>query len=495
MAGADGFSGGTLSVWHDLDQGRVEARGFAFDSAESQLGIPVTLDPVYSCRSGLTLSQRKTLALSCGAAGVIGLFYPVLFAIGSAILLWAVFTMLIVWRLGLIAIGLVARGFRRKHVPPAPTEFPTYSILVAVYQETEIVDQLGRALNQLVWPADRLDVQILLEADDIETIAAVKAANFPAGTRLTIIPPGGVRTKSNALNYGLERAVGDYVCIYDAEDRPHPGQLLEAHRKFLSEPDEVACAQAPLIGDNQGEALIAAQWSLEYAIQFGLLLPAMAALRLPIAIGGTSNHFRIQALRDIGGWDAWNVTEDADLGLRFARFKCRVATLNLPTYEDAPTEFSVWAAQRSRWIKGFVQTWLVLMRHPGVLYRELGFARFVSLQLSLGGAVLAPIFHAPLMVLVLIAALSSEFSLGTFGVVLLGSGLTVGVLGDVLAPGPWHWSRLAAILTRPLYWPLHTISAVRALWELAVAPHFWAKTPHKPRRCVKGLSCSTGLSA
>jgi len=480
VAGADGHLGENQAALDVRTEHRSDPHGYA--NLLGEIPNLTVLNEVYSCRTGLTRAQQQVIVFVGAGLGLFGLFLPNLFAYIVGGLLWGVFSLLIFWRFFLLMMGISVRLLRRNRMPAIPNAFPVYSILVAVYHEQEIADQLACALRQLVWPAGLLDIQILLEADDEGTISAMQAAHFPDGTRFTIVPPGGVRTKSNALNYGLARAKGEYTCIYDAEDRPHPGQLLEAHRAFLAKPLEVACMQAPLVGDNEGEALIAAHWSLEYAIQFGLLLPAMAALRLPIPIGGTSNHFRIEALREVGGWDAWNVTEDADLGLRLARFGRRVATLNLPTYEDAPAEFSIWTAQRSRWIKGFMQTWMVLMRHPGRLYKELGFTGFFAVQLALGGAVLAPIFHAPLLALVIIASLSSAFSIGLLGTALLGTGVLVGLLGDILAPAPLHFSRVAAILTRPFYWPLHSISAARALWELAVAPHFWAKTPHKPHR-------------
>ena len=174
------------------------------------------------------------------------------------------------------------------------------------------------------------------------------------------------------------------------------------------------------------------------------------------------------------------MTEDADLGLRLSRFGRRVVMLNLPTYEDAPTAFGVWVAQRSRWIKGFVQTWAVLMRRPVWLWKQLGAVRFLSVQMALGGAVLAPIFHGPMLLFVVLALVSEAFSVGAIGSVLLCSGLVVGALGDILAPGPWHAGRLAAVVTRAVYWPLHSLAAIKAIRELVSAPHFWAKTPHQP---------------
>ena len=190
-------------------------------------------------------------------------------------------------------------------------------------------------MSALNWPSDRLDIQILLEADDLATIAAAGQAAFPPNTRLQRVPAGGPRTKPNALNFGLSEAIGHYITIYDAEDIPHPDQLRAADQAFRTAPRDLVCVQAPLIGDPQ-RSWIGAQWALEYAVQFGLLLPSLALYRMPLLIGGTSNHFRKDALQALGGWDSWNVTEDADLGMRIARAGLACGTISRPTFEDTP---------------------------------------------------------------------------------------------------------------------------------------------------------------
>ena len=224
-------------------------------------------------------------------------------------------------------------------------------------------------------------------------------------------------------------------------------------------------------------------------------MPGLTRLQMPVLLGGTSNHFRRDALFALGGWDAWNVTEDADLGLRIARAGLRCAVMSMPTYEDAPADLGVWVAQRSRWVKGFIQTWLVLMRSPAITARELGLRRFVAAHLSLGTAILAPLLFAPCMIIVLLALASNTLAIGPIGTTLLIAALVVGLMGDLCAPGRWHLRRVVAMLTRTLYWPLHFLAALRAIWELAKDPFFWAKTPHKPRHPESALSCSTGLSA
>lgn len=456
------------------------------------------LPAIYSCRGGLSHAQVRVLTQILSVIGLAGLYFP--FAVLAAIsaVSWFFFASLIVWRLGLVLVGAVLRS--ADLVRPVPLYrgdllLPTYSVLVPVYREAAVMEQLAKALRQIAWPAAKLDIQILIEADDIETLNAVNQADFPAGTRKMIVPPGGPRTKPNALNYGLERAFGTFICIYDAEDRPHPEQLRKAYAAFMDGGPQLVCLQAPLVGDNGFSGFLSAHWGLEYAVQFGLLVPAKSRLGLPISIGGTSNHFRTHALKAAGGWDAWNVTEDADVGLRLARFGQRTGTLRLPTLEDAPDRLSDWVAQRSRWIKGFVMTWSVLMRDPMKLRRELGNRGFWAVQITLGGAVLSPLVHGPAALLVLLSLTNSALSPGVWGWGLLGAGIGVGVLGEVLAPGKWSFSRLAAMLTRPVYWPLHSVSAALALWELVVRPYFWAKTPHRPHESEIPPKCSTGSSA
>ena len=411
--------------------------------------------------------------------------------------LFAVFSILVAWRILLLFVGLCLRLARRKAALATvqESELPVYSVLVPVYKEAALMPQIAQALSRLNWPPSRLDIQILLEADDTDTIVAARDAFLKTLVRLTLIAPGGPRTKPNALNTGLVEARGRYVTVYDVEDFPHPDQLRAAFQGFQTAPADMVCLQAPLVGAAETGGWLSAQWSLEYAVQFGLLLPGAALYRMPLLIGGTSNHFLKEALQALGGWDAWNVTEDADLGMRIARAGLSTGVISPPTSEDPPKQFGVWLAQRSRWIKGFMQTWFVLMRTPAKTFRQMGAVSFIVMQLSLGGAILAPLFHLPCILLLVAVTFSESFMLGTFGTSLLATALTIGFIGDVCAPGPRPLSRWIALLTRPIYWPLHSIAAYRAIWELAKAPFFWAKTPHTPRDMKDITACSTGLSA
>lgn len=468
----------------------------AGDEVSIQDLIP-QLDEDLSFRIGVPVRQKQLLNRLLTLAGLAALVFPSGVSKLGAWTLFGVFSLLLAWRLALVLTGSVRRVRRVQGRASTHSDLPLpiYSILVAAYDEAALMPQLASALAQIDWPDDRLDILLLLEAADKATFAAAQRAGFPPGTRIVQVPPGGPLTKPNALNHGLRLARGTFVVIYDVEDFPAPDQLRRAYAAFLHAPAGTVCLQARLRADNPGATWIAAQWGLEYDVQFGLLLPATAWLGLPVLIGGTSNHFRRAALISLDGWDAFNVTEDADLGMRIARARLCTETLQTETREDSPTRLNVWLPQRGRWIKGYMQTWLVLMRRPRQTLRQMGLPNFLAMQASLGGAILAPCAHAPLLLLTLIAATSGDLAIGTVGLTLLIAGYAIGLLGDIAAPGRWTRMRVIAALTKPLYWPLLTVAAYRAIWDLADRPHFWAKTPHDPKQAEQVPSCSTGLSA
>jgi cellulose synthase/poly-beta-1,6-N-acetylglucosamine synthase-like glycosyltransferase len=354
---------------------------------------------------------------------------------------------------------------------------PAVTALVPIYHEgADIVAALIRALEALDYPHDKLDVKLLLEADDHETIDAVMQAGAPARFELIPVPPGNPRTKPKALNYGLAFARGDIVAVFDAEDRPSPGQVREAVAAFQSGPGNLAVVQAPLLVHNGEESWLARHFEIEYAILFRVWLPFLARLNLPLPLGGTSNYFRRDRLEGAGGWDSWNVTEDADLGLRLARFGGRAATISSPTWEEAPVRFRDWLAQRTRWTKGHLQTWLVLMREPLTAAREMGWINFASVQLTLGGSLLTSAMHMPIMLWLSLGLFTPLVSLEGWHAALFGVGYGSVVAATLAA----RLDRLPArtLLTLPLYWPLLSLAMLKALVQMNSRPHFWAKTPH-----------------
>jgi len=302
--------------------------------------------------------------------------------------------------------------------------------------------------------------------------------------QLLVAPAIAPQTKPKALNYALCFARGSFTAIFDAEDRPMPGQLRAALDAFRRHDASVACAQASLCIDNTSEGLLAAMFTAEYAGQFDLFLPGLAKLRLPLPLGGSSNHFRTDVLRRVGGWDAYNVTEDADLGFRLARFGYRSVTFASTTFEEAPVHFGVWLRQRSRWMKGWMQTWSVHMRNPRRLWREAGPQGFLTINLLVGGTVLTALAYPTLAGGLLKALLFPRFAyltdtMATLHLAVIVTGLlsTVGIgLLGLAARGQLRHGWV--LLLAPLYWGLLSIAAWRALWQLLWDPYHWEKTDH-----------------
>ena len=355
---------------------------------------------------------------------------------------------------------------------------PHYSILCPAYREARALPGLITALDRLDYPREQMDVIILTEPDDAATRSAAEdAASTRAWMRVIEAPPLGPKTKPKALNAGLLAARGDLLTVYDAEDRPDPQQLRAAAAAFAQDDGRLACVQAPLAAYNGAERWIAGQFALEYKIQFGYMLPLLARLGWPILLGGTSNHFRTSILRRHFGWDSYNVTEDADLGLRLARAGLRTGIIAPPTHEEAPIRLRAWRRQRTRWIKGHLVTWLVHMRRPGDLLRELGFWRFAGMQLTLGGGLLSSFAHGPLLTFALLSLASSEEWRSALAALLIGYG-AAWARALRAAIDDRDWRILTRALTAPFYWPVQSWAALCALWELPRTPHIWTKTEH-----------------
>ncbi|HEY3020743.1 MAG TPA: glycosyltransferase [Solirubrobacteraceae bacterium] len=363
---------------------------------------------------------------------------------------------------------------------------PTYTVLVPLLREAAVLGRLLAALAALDYPRHLLDVRLLVEADDAETLAAAERAALPPHVTLVEVPPGAPRTKPRALAYGLLLARGERLVVYDAEDRPPPDQLKAAVAAFGRAGARVACLQARLAPFNAERGLLERWFAADYAVQFDLLLPALAARRAPLPLGGTSNHFVTERLVDLGGWDPFNVTEDADLGIRLHKVGLRTAVLDSTTLEEAPGELGNWLRQRSRWSKGHVQTLLVHLRHPVRLVRRLGVRGALTFALVLGGA-LVPLLAAPLWLLTTLWFLTGPPWLGDVfpGAVfhLAAVGALAGTVGAVLlaVAGTLQRGRFGSVrhaLLAPLAWGLIAVAAWRGVLQLPTRPHLWEKTEH-----------------
>lgn len=366
-------------------------------------------------------------------------------------------------------------------------EWPLYSILVPMYKEPETVRQMVAALSEMDYPPEKKDVQILLEADDAVTLAAARALSLPKGFRITEIPASFPRTKPKACNIGLHLAKGAYLVIYDAEDLPEKDQLKKAVMAFEASPEKVACVQSRLNYYNPRQNVLTRWFTAEYSAWFDLQLPGLAALGAVIPLGGTSNHFKTDILRGLMGWDAYNVTEDCDLGVRLARAGFATRMLETTTWEEACSRVPFWIKQRTRWQKGYIQTWFVHMREPLKLCRELGFVNFMHYHLLIGGVTFSVLINPVFWLMALV-----WFVFRPEGVALLFPGPVFAAGAACLFLGNFVFvyinllgcckrkndDLMAWALLTPVYWVMMSYSGWRAFIQFFRAPFVWEKTQH-----------------
>jgi glycosyltransferase XagB len=361
-------------------------------------------------------------------------------------------------------------------IDKTPNATPIWTILIALYKEADSVGPLLLALSKLEWAQSRLDIIFACEADDDETLQALSNQRKHHNFRIVRVPSGGPRTKPHALQTALPFAQGRFLTVYDAEDRPSPQQLRAAFQAFIGGKPNLAVVQAPLVVWNLDEGWIARQFALDYAIWFRVMLPAFAGLSGLIPLGGTSNHFKTEVLRAVGGWDPYNVTEDADLGVRLARYGFVSGLISPPTYEEAPPKIGAWVKQRGRWIQGHIQTFSLHLRTPFILSRELGWRGLIAFFIGLGIGPMSALISLPLGL-----GIGVSFGLGinSGNWMFLALGLIAQFMTAVLACyRDGRWRLLTSLFTLPLYHGLQSVAACRAMWRVVFTPAIWDKTDH-----------------
>lgn len=431
-------------------------------------------------------SAFQIVILSFAATGFIGLAWSdaeLLFR-GLVVFWGGVFVLISTLRLVLIALS----GARKVADAEAPRVLPSYSILCALHDEAEMVGQLVENLKRIDYPSDRLEGFLVLEAHDNATRNAAERAKRPDWLQIMVIPAGHPQTKPRALNQALAYASGDLLTIYDAEDDPDPQQLREAAAAFAADYNgRLACVQAPLRIRRRYCGLhpspfMDRQFAAEYAALFEVALPGLARLGLPFPLGGTSNHFRTSAIRAVGGWDAHNVTEDADLGFRLWRHGYRLGVMSRPTLETPPGRLDAWLPQRTRWLKGYLQTFGVHTRWPW----RLGVRGLIALTLTLGAGLASAAIHGPslawLAATILLAVVSGQvtqiplLAIIVFSLGVLSAWLSCAI-GARRAGVPYG---AADMLAAPGYWAMLSLAFVHAFYRLIRQPFAWDKTQHSP---------------
>lgn len=366
-------------------------------------------------------------------------------------------------------------------------ELPKYTILVPAFDEPEVMSQLVKGLGSLEYPPEKLEIMLLLEADDERTIAAATKLKLEPPFYVVLVPPAEPRTKPKACNYGLQFASGEFVTIYDVEDRPDPLQLRCAVAVFAKADKEIICLQARLQYFNEYQNLLTRWFAIEYLAWFAVLLPGLMARGLPIPLGGTSNHFQTKILKELGAWDPYNVTEDADLGIRISMAGYRTEILDSVTWEEATSDWINWIRQRSRWYKGYLQTWLVHMRSPRTTWRALGPRGFLSFTLLIGGTPIQAALNFVIgTISVLLFVALPDWVRAIFSPMIWLAATASFVAGNAMA----YFLNLLALRSvekpklvmaaaiYPFYWVLMAIAGVKAVWQLITRPSYWEKTAH-----------------
>jgi len=447
--------------------------------------------PHQSARQVLSRRQKRDMLLIGAIASALLIAFPHEFLLWFLLLINLFYFCTLLLKAQLFALG--SRYRPGSLIPPQALAslrddvLPVYTLLIPLHDEAETLPRLLRALDAIDYPPAKLDIKLIVERDDTRTIDAIKALAPHRGYELIYVPYSLPQTKPKACNYALHFARGTYVTIYDAEDMPDPLQLKKAVYWFSRQPEHVVCLQARLNYYNREYSTLTRLFSIEYAAWFDFMLPGLRHLEIPIPLGGTSNHIHLQKLRDMGEWDPYNVTEDADLGIRLALRHYSTDILDSLTAEEAPIRLGVWMSQRTRWIRGYMQTWLVHMRHPLQLMRQMSGSAFWGFQFFIGGPCLVFI-SAPFLWIICafwatglvtvdgpqMSPLITSFSLGN-----LVFGLLLHLVFALIIIQRYRWRGMTgALLAFPLYWLLHSWASFRALWQLIVNPHIWEKTPH-----------------
>ncbi len=443
--------------------------------------------PAESCR---TLNAALGGRLALGGLlllAAVALISPVVALV--PLFLWSVLTLILCMGLkGLTFASAVHAHFRPAPPPPTviPQRLPILSLMVPLFHEDDIAPRLIRRLGRLDYPKELLDILLVVEEDDAKTRAALARQPLPRWMRVVTVPDGPIRTKPRALNYALNFCRGQIIGVYDAEDAPDPGQLRKVVQRFHECPPDVACLQGILDFYDARHNWLTRCFAVEYATWFRVILPGLARLGYIVPLGGTTLFFRRAVLEELGGWDAHNVTEDADLGVRLARHGYRTELIDSVTEEEPNARVLPWIRQRSRWQKGFAMTWAVHMRAPLTLLRQIGLKRFIGVQAlflgSLSQAILAPVLWTfwglafglghPLT-----GSLPHWAMNGLAALFVLSELLNI-VVGLWAAHIAGHRHLMAFVPSMHLYFPLAAIASYKALWEAARRPFYWDKTRH-----------------
>ncbi len=451
------------------------------------------LDPKLSAFVTLTNSQKLFWGFAIGlilSGLIIALHFTLVIIIG---ILTAIYLADFLFTLVVIAKSFGKRSdvkFTNEELVEIDDNLlPKYTILCPLYKEWQVIEQFVKAIEIIDWPKDKLEVIFLLEEDDAKTINMVYDLQLPDYFKIEVVPDSFPKTKPKACNWGLIKASGEYLVVYDAEDKPDPLQLKKAYLAFKKLTENVVCLQSKLNYYNEKQNILTRLFTAEYSYWFDIALPGLQSLGTIIPLGGTSNHFKTNFLKHLQGWDPFNVTEDCDLGTRLFKEGYKTAVIDSETLEEANSNLNSWIKQRSRWVKGYMQTYLVHMRDPIGFLREYKH-HALFFQLIIGMRMVFMIIN-PLMWFMTIAYFAMY---PVFGPIieslypwyifypaifcLIFANFTYFYSYMIASAKKDKWDLIQYIFLIPFYWILTSVSAGIAFYQLITKPYYWEKTEH-----------------
>ena len=495
-----------IEIAEDLDIVKALHMTYGHDLLHKAVFDLYEKDHKSSALETFTIRQVSVLGILGVFCLLMLFFYPITTIISVNLLINLFLLFAIGFKFLLTIVG--AKSETLQKISPAELgnfpdeELPFYTIQLPVFKESEVIYKLASNLQNLDYPKHKLDVKLLIESDDEVTFNAVKNLKFPCIFDPVVVPYAQPKTKPKACNYGLHFSKGKYLTIYDAEDIPDSDQLKMVNALFHKLPDHYIVVQCALNYFNKTENFLTRMFTLEYSYWFDYMLPGLDGLGVPIPLGGTSNHFKFEKLMELGGWDGFNVTEDADLGIRAYAKGYKVTVLNSTTYEEANNAFYNWIRQRSRWIKGYMQTYLVHMRNPSKLLREVGWSGFFGFQFFIGGTFFTFLAYPVLLSLFLIyffftlnisssitGNLSNEV-INFFKLIFPDWVIIISIFNFLAGNLLMIYTNMIAVFRRksyslilyaianPIYWLMHSVSAYKGLFQLISKPFYWEKTNH-----------------
>ncbi len=458
----------------------------------------------YIHHSDLSHEQTAFYRLSGKQIILTGAFLPILglglYVNWHATLVWTMALITCIYFADLLFnLFLIYRSFSKpseiqvtqKELASHDTSFwPTYTVYCPLYKEWRVLPQFIKAIGRLDYPKEKLQIVLLLEENDQETIMNIKNYKLPKYFEIIIVPHSNPKTKPKACNYGLQFAKGEYTVIYDAEDIPDPLQLKKVILAFQKVKKNIICIQAKLNFYNPHQNLLTRVFTAEYSLWFDLVLTGLQSVQAPIPLGGTSNHFRTADLHMLKGWDSFNVTEDCDLGMRLVKLGYKTAIVDSTTLEEANAGVVNWFWQRTRWIKGYMQTYLLHMRRPQEFLLNWREPHVITFQLVVGGKVMSMLIN-PLMWVMTILYFTYRSHFGSFiesffPTPIFYMAILSLLLGNFLymyyymigCAKHGHDELVKYVILVPIYWLAMSLAAYMAVYKLITQPHYWSKTNH-----------------